>query len=193
MLDTHTHRYFQPLFTFIARVCLRCGITANALTIAGLVMGLVAATLVLFGQAVPGIVVLWLSGLLDAADGTLARMTRSSPLGAIMDITFDRVVEVAMILALAWCYPEARMALLLLTAVIVVAMSLFLSIGAALVNHSAKSFHYAPGLAERSEGFIFLSLMALNPSHLVLWTLLFTVAITVTMVQRFWQVRATLD
>ena len=98
-----------------------------------------------------------------------------------------------MILALAWRYPEARMPLMLLTAVIVVAMSLFLSIGAALVNHSAKSFYYAPGLAERSEGFIFLSLMALNPAHLVLWTWVFTVAIVVTMVQRFMQARAALS
>ena len=193
MLDTHTHKYFQPLFTLIARVCLRYGINADTLTIAGLVMGLVAAALVLFGLAPLGIGVLWLSGLLDAADGTLARMTRTSPLGAVMDITFDRVVEVAMILALAWRYPEARMPLMLLTAVIVVAMSLFLSIGAALVNHSAKSFDYAPGLAERSEGFIFLSLMALNPAHLGLWTLLFTAAIVVTMVQRFMQARAALS
>ena len=192
MLDSHTHKYFQPLFTSIARVCLRYGIDADTLTIAGLALGLVAAALVLFGQVPLGIAVLWLSGLIDAADGTLARMTRTSPLGAIMDITFDRVVEVAMILVLAWRYPEARMPLLLLTAVIVVAMSLFLSIGAALVNHSTKSFHYAPGLAERSEGFIFLSLMALNPNHLVLWTLLFTTAIVLTMVQRFAQLRAAL-
>lgn len=193
MLDSHAHKYFQPLFTFIARGCLRYGISANTLTIAGLGMGLVAATLVMFEQALLGIAVLWLSGLLDAADGTLARMTRTSPLGAVMDITFDRVVEVTMILALAWRYPEARMPLLLLTAVIVVAMSLFLSIGAALANPSSKSFYYAPGLAERSEGFICLSLMALNPSHLVFWTLLFTAAIAVTMVQRFRQVHAALD
>ena len=139
MLDTHTHKYFQPLFTLIARRCLRYGINADTLTIAGLVMGLVAAALVLFGLAPLGIAVLWLSGLLDAADGTLARMTRTSPLGAVMDITFDRVVEVAMILALAWRYAEARMPLMLLTAVIVVAMSLFLSIGAALVKSKVHS------------------------------------------------------
>ena len=193
MLDSHVHKYFQPLFALIARACLRCGISADSVTIAGLVVGLIAAALVVLGLAPLGIAALWLSGLLDAADGTLARMTRSSPLGAIMDITFDRVVEVAMILALAWRYPEARMALLLLTAVIVVAMSLFLSIGAALVNHSTKSFHYAPGLAERSEGFIFLSLMTLNPAHLVLWTLLFTAAIVLTMAQRFTQARAALS
>ena len=193
MLDSHAQKYFQPLFNLVARACLRFHISANRLTMAGLVLGLAAAVLVLLGLAPLGVALLWLSGLLDAADGTLARMTHTSPLGAVMDITCDRVVEVAMILALAWRYAEARLALLVLTAVIVVAMSLFLSIGAALANVSVKSFHYAPGLAERSEGFIFLSLMALNPQHLVWWTLIFTAAIVVTMVQRWRQLRASLS
>lgn len=192
MLDTHSHRFVQPALTAIARLCLRLGVSANTLTVGGLVLGLIAAVLVAHGFNA-GIAVLWLSGLLDAADGTLARLTRSSPLGAIMDITFDRIVEVALILALAWRFPEARLALLVLTAVIVVAMSLFLSIGAALANSSVKSFHYAPGLVERTEGFIFLSLMALDTPRLLMWTWIFIGAIVVTMVQRVVYVRAVLN
>ncbi len=193
MLDTHGHKYIQPLLNLIAHLCLRAGISANTLTLAGLSLGVSAALLVVAGAPQLGVAMLWLSGLLDAADGTLARLTAPSPLGAIMDITFDRVVEVAMILALAWRYPEARLALLLLTAVIVVAMSLFLSIGAALDNSSAKSFHYAPGFAERTEGFVFLSLMALNANYLVPWSLLFAAAIIFTMGQRFRDLRAALS
>ncbi|MGE0857889.1 MAG: CDP-alcohol phosphatidyltransferase family protein [Gammaproteobacteria bacterium] len=192
MLDTHSHKYVQPLLTLIARLCRRLGISADALTLAGLVCGVLAALLVLLGQPLAGVATLWLSGLLDAADGTLARMTRPSPLGAIMDITFDRVVEVAMILALAWLNPEARMALLALTAIIVVGMSLFLSIGAAVANTSAKSFHYAPGLAERTEGFIFLSVMALDTPRLTAWATLFAAAILFTMYQRFRDARRAL-
>ena len=193
MLDSHAHIIIQPLLNLIARLCLRVGISANTLTLAGLLVGIGAALLVLAGAPQLGVAVVWLSGLLDAADGTLARLTAPSPLGAIMDVTFDRVVEVAMILALAWRYPEARLALLLLTAVIVVAMALFLSIGAALTNRSAKSFYYAPGLAERTEGFIFLSLMTLHATYLVLWSLLFAAAIVFTMAQRFRAVRAALS
>ncbi len=192
MLDTHGQKIIQPLLNLLARACLRVGVSANALTLAGLALGLMAALLVLLGAPQLGVVVLCLSGLLDAADGTLARLTQVSALGAIMDVTFDRVVEVAVILALAWRYPDARLALLLLTSVIVVAMSLFLSIGVTLRNSSAKSFHYAPGFAERTEGFIFLSLMSLNVAHLVMWSLLFTAAIVFTMVQRWRDVRAAL-
>ena len=105
--------------------------------------------------------------------------------------TMARTVD-AMILALAWRHPEARMALLALTAIIVVGMSLFLSIGAAVANTSAKSFHYAPGLAERTEGFIFLSVMALDTPRLTAWTTLFAAAILFTMYQRFRDARRAL-
>ncbi|TAM85124.1 CDP-alcohol phosphatidyltransferase family protein [bacterium] len=193
MLDTRARALVQPVLEIIARACARVGISANALTLTGMLSGVAAAGLVASGWSRWGVATLWISGTLDAADGTLARMTRSSPLGAIMDITSDRVVEVAMILALAWRYPAARLELLVLTGVIVIAMSLFLSIAAAVVNHSAKSFHYAPGLGERTEAFVCLSLMTLNGTHLRVWTWVFIGVIVVTIVQRFAQVRRLLS
>lgn len=193
MLDTRARTLVQPVLEIIARACVRLGISANALTLAGMLSGVAAAGLVASGWSGWGVATLWISGTLDAADGTLARMTRSSPLGAIMDITSDRVVEVAMILALAWRFPAARLELLALTGVIVIAMSLFLSIAAAVVNHSAKSFHYAPGLGERTEAFVCLTLMALNATHVRLWTWVFIGVIVVTMVQRFAHVRTLLS
>lgn len=160
------------------------GIGANALTIAGMLLGVGAAALVAIGQPVAGFLVLWLSGLVDAADGTLARLTKATPLGAILDITFDRVVEISMIAALAWLHPAARFEMVILAGVIAVAMSLFLSIGAAVQNASSKSFHYAPGLGERTEAFICLSLMILDRERLILWTWVFIAVIVFTMGQR---------
>ena len=75
------------------RACQRVGISANALTVTGMLVGVAAAAIVASGHPVAGFLVLWLSGAIDAADGTLARLTTPSPLGAILDITFDRVVE----------------------------------------------------------------------------------------------------
>ena len=184
MLDTNARKYLQPLLDHVARVCLRVGISANALTCIGMLVGLAAAALVLREHVVTGVVVLWLSGLVDAADGTLARMTAPSPMGAILDITFDRMVEIAMIVALAHNYPEARFELVILAGIIAIAMSLFLSIGAAVANQSIKSFHYAPGLGERTEAFICLSLMALDSARLVMWTWIFIGVIVFTMAQR---------
>ena len=97
-----------------------------------------------------------------------------------------------MIVALAWQFPEARLVLLVLTGVIVIAMSLFLSIGAAIANRSVKSFHYAPGLGERTEAFILLSLMALDSGRLVFWACVFIAVMAVTMAQRLVHARAAL-
>jgi archaetidylinositol phosphate synthase len=184
MLDTNARRFVQPLLDGVARACARAGISAKALTVAGRLVGVAAAALVALGHPVAGFVVLWLSGLIDAADGTLARLTTATPMGAILDITFDRVVELSVITAIAWRFPEARLELVILAGVIAIAMSLFLSIGAAVQNRSMKSFHYAPGLGERTEAFICLSLMIVDSERLVLWTWVFVAVIVFTMAQR---------
>ncbi|MBA2490742.1 MAG: CDP-alcohol phosphatidyltransferase family protein [Gammaproteobacteria bacterium] len=192
MLDSRAKNLIQPLLDRIARVCFDLGVSANALTVGGMMLGVAAAVLVAAGWAWLGIAVLWLSGLIDAADGTLARLTRPSPLGAILDITFDRVVEISMILALAYRFPGARFELVVLAGVIAIAMSLFLSIGAAVANVSVKSFHYAPGLGERTEAFICLSVMTLDAQRLGFWTWVFIGVITFTMAQRLIHARAIL-
>ncbi|APV49191.1 hypothetical protein BWI17_05545 [Betaproteobacteria bacterium GR16-43] len=185
MLDSNARRYVQPLLDATARGAQRAGISANALTVLGMLVGVAAAALVAVGLPVAGFLVLWLSGLIDAADGTLARLTNTaSPIGAILDITFDRVVELSVITALAWRFPDARFELVILAGIIAIAMSLFLSIGAAVANKSVKSFHYAPGLGERTEAFICLSVMILDPERLVLWTWVFIGVIAFTMAQR---------
>jgi len=185
MLDSNARKYVQPLLDAVARAAQRMGVSANAMTVGGMLVGVAAAGLVALGHPVAGFLVLWLSGLIDAADGTLARLTNSSsPLGAILDITFDRVVELSMITALAWRFPDVRLELVVLAGIIAIAMSLFLSIGAAVANRSVKSFHYAPGLGERTEAFICLSLMILDPERLALWTWVFIGVIVFTMAQR---------
>ena len=186
MLDTNGRKWVQPFLNAIARTCQAAGISANALTTAGMLTGVAAALLVLTGNPISGCLVLWVSGAIDAADGTLARLTKPSPLGAILDITFDRVVEIAVISALGWRYPDARFELLILAGIIAIAMSLFLSIAAAVANQSVKSFHYAPGLGERTEAFICLTLMVLDAEHLVRWTWVFIAVIVFTMGQRLW-------
>jgi len=168
----------------VARTFHRVGLSANAVTALAMLVGVAAAGLVAIGYSWSGIGLLWLSGLLDASDGALARMTQATPIGAIMDITFDRVVELSIVTALAWRFPEARFALVVLSGTIAVAMSLFLSIAAALRNKTVKSFHYAPGLGERTEAFVCLSLMAADAAHLLLWVWVFVAIMVFTMFQR---------
>ncbi len=184
MLDTHARRFVDPLIASVALGLKRLGFSANLVTVVALLSGVSAALLVSTSQYWWGVGLLWLSGLLDASDGMLARMTRSTPIGAIMDITFDRVVEVSIVVALAWRFPDARLILVILVGTIAVAMSLFLSIAAALRNVTVKSFHYAPGLGERTEAFICLTLMIVDNTRLEIWTWVFEAVMVFTMVQR---------
>lgn len=184
MLDTVARPLVDPAINALARLLRRYGITANAVTAAAMLIGVGAAVCVALDWPWTAIVLLWVSGVLDATDGALARMIGSNPFGAILDITFDRIVEVAVIVALAWGHPEARFLLVVLAGVIAIAMSLFLAIAAALRNRSAKSFHYAPGLGERTEAFICLSLMIAAPNYLLASTGLFLAVLLVTMGQR---------
>lgn len=185
MLDTHARRFIQSAIDQIAIFLIKLRVSPNAVTVGALMLGVAAAILVTLNATWAGVLTLWCSGVLDVVDGTMARMTRASPIGAIMDITFDRIVELSIIVALAILHPHAQLLLLILASTIAVAISLFLVIGATLRNTSRKAFQYAPGLGERTEGFILLSLMALDAQHIQFWILVFIAIIVYTMIQRF--------
>lgn len=184
MLDTHARKYVEPIIYKTARVLSGWGITADQVTIVGFIVGISAGPLVYFGYPYAALLVLWLSGFLDAVDGAVARQTKTSPWGTLLDIIFDRFVELGVIIGLAFRFQESMWALLLLTASIVISMTVFLTVGALAEKSGVKTFYYQAGLAERSEGFILLSLMMLFPDLLTFLTLLFFFMILFTAGQR---------
>lgn len=194
MLDTKARPYVKPILDKMADLFLKIGFSANQVTILAFVVGVVAAILVGFGWMRTGILVLWLSGFLDAVDGTMARKTKQSGFGTVMDVTFDRVVEAGIIIALAARFPEQQFILLLLMASILFGITAFLTIGNVVQNKGVKSFHYATGLAERTEGFILLSLMVLTAPIFLFWTtLLFFIIEIISTIQRLMEAHRQLD
>ena len=164
MLDTHVRHVVQPIFERLAQACARRGIGPLQVTLCAAALGAVAALALAMGWTELFLILLWLSGLLDAVDGTLARQVGSaSRAGALLDIVCDRLVEVLVIMAFGLRFPDALFALLVLSGAIILSLTVFLTSAAALPANSNKSFHYQAGLAERSEGFLFFSLMALWP------------------------------
>jgi phosphatidylglycerophosphate synthase len=163
----------------------RRGVPANRITIAAFAVGTATMPLVMTGHPWIATTALWVSGALDVLDGTKARLTARSPRGTLMDITFDRLVELGVILGLALRYPWAQFPLLCLTAAIVFSITVFLTTGALAQRSSAKSFYYQAGIAERTEGFILFTAMMLWSHALVPLAYLFVVVETATGVQRF--------
>jgi len=194
MLDTHGRRFVQPLIKKVADIFIKFGFSANQVTILAFILGMSVGLFVYFDFILISIILLWISGLLDAVDGTVARLRKmTSTFGTLMDITFDRLVEIGMILALALKHSEHMFLFLLLACSIIITMTVFLTVGSLSNKKSEKSFYYQAGFAERTEGFIFFSGMIIFESYAYLICLAFTIAILFTAMQRMNEAKRILD
>jgi CDP-diacylglycerol--glycerol-3-phosphate 3-phosphatidyltransferase len=186
VLDTHFRGYVQPLFDKISSLAIGLGLTPIKITLMAFFTGMLSVLFLCFGWNIAAVAFLWISGLLDVIDGTVARKTNSSTdLGTFLDITFDRVVELGIILALGFSGLANSMMLLVLACAIVLSMTIFLTVGNLARKKGVKSFYYQAGLVERTEGFIFFTLMILFPSYSNHIGYVFAVTIFITAVQRF--------
>ena len=194
MLDTHARKYVEPMIGSTANIFLRLRLKPNQVTWAAFLIGSVTGVLIYYDQPILAVVLLWISGYLDAVDGAMARkQKKTSSWGTVLDITFDRIVELSVIIGLAAKFPEAQFLLLLLTAAIVFSMTVFLTVGALSDKKGLKSFYYQAGLAERTEGFILFSLMTLFPSWLLGFIGLFLFVEVFTALQRMWEAKQLLS
>jgi len=190
MLDTYGRKYVSSLFKVVANIFLKLNITPNNITIIGFIIGLLPFVFISFDKPLIAVSFLWVSGFLDAVDGEMARVSNNStPWGTLMDITFDRLVELGVVLAIALKQPQCRLELLFLTSAIIISMTIFLTVGALSQNKGSKSFYYQAGVAERTEGFIFFTLMILIPMHLPLIINIFSLLIIITALQRLLEAR----
>ncbi|HEY4888345.1 MAG TPA: CDP-alcohol phosphatidyltransferase family protein [Candidatus Dormibacteraeota bacterium] len=96
--EAWVRRRAEGLMSAVGRVPL----TPNQVTVVGLMLTFVAATLAAFGHLQWAGVVLIFAGTCDILDGALARSTHTSyPYGAFLDSTLDRYSEGAIYLGLA--------------------------------------------------------------------------------------------
>lgn len=193
MLDTHGRKYIQPLIESAAKGLLKVGLTPNQVTLISFIIGASTGLFIYWGYPLIAVIVLWLSGFLDAVDGTMARLTKPSSFGTVLDVTLDRLVEISVILGLAFAYPDVMWALLLLSVSIIFSMTIFLTVGAVSEKKGMKSFYYQAGLAERTEGFILFTLMILLVNHLLLTTLIFLAVEIFTGMQRLLEAKRILQ
>ncbi|HMM20698.1 MAG TPA: CDP-alcohol phosphatidyltransferase family protein [Selenomonadales bacterium] len=189
MLDTHVRKYCQPWLSRLAQGLVPLGLRPNTVTLLALAAGLGGAFALYQQLPVLALTLLWLSGLADVLDGTVARLTgESSPFGAFMDLIFDRVVEMCYILAIVIPAPEFAVPAVYLLCSIIFSFSIFLASGALIGKRSEKAFYYQAGLAERTETFLIFSGIMVFPEFTTLLLNLFTAMIVFTGGQRFYEV-----
>lgn len=100
-LDQLVHR---PLSRHLTRVAVALGLSPNLISLLNLVLGLLAVSLMAkatVGSTLLGIVIYYISAVLDHVDGEVARLTYAeSRLGEWLDVTVDNVVHALMAVAM---------------------------------------------------------------------------------------------
>lgn len=103
MLNIFARASVSRLTDPIGVALVRVGLTPNAMTLIG-TAGAIACALIFFpnGMLLAGTFTVWAFAMLDLLDGAMARATRSTAFGAVLDATCDRLVDGALFAAIAW-------------------------------------------------------------------------------------------
>lgn len=189
MIDTKLRPAFQGFFEKLAKVLIKINCTPDQITIFAFILGILAAYLTAREYPIIALAVLWLSGLFDVLDGTVARLIkRISPGGALLDLIFDRMVEAAMIFGFFYWMPEHTWMYLLFLTGVIFNFSTFLAAGSLYKNLGDKSMYYDSGLLERTETFIFFSFILLFPQIAFYLFLVFNLLMFTTGIRRFYRI-----
>jgi len=189
MIDTKLRKNVQPIFDKLAGLFIKMKLSPNKITLLAFVVGLLAGLFTGMRYSVLAVILLWLSGLLDVLDGSVARLKgESSSVGAYMDLILDRMVEAAIILGLFHAYPKQAWMYLLFFVAVIFNFTTFIVAGALFKNEGKKSMHYDVGIAERTETFIVFTLLILLPKYIFQILLCFNIIIFITGCIRFYRV-----
>jgi CDP-diacylglycerol--glycerol-3-phosphate 3-phosphatidyltransferase len=152
MLNSLARTAFTRLFTPPAKLLLRLGLTADAVTVIGTI-GVCLGALVAYplGHLFWGTVVITVFVLADMLDGIMARLSgESSKWGAFLDSTLDRIADSAVFVGLAlWFFLGADDPLTALLALICLVTGSLVSYVRA--RGEALGVTAAGGIAERAD------------------------------------------
>jgi phosphatidylglycerophosphate synthase len=171
MLDGWARRRLDPALDPLARRIARTGASANAVTVASLGIGLLAALAISQQFFLAGLLLLLVSRLGDGLDGAVARINGKTDLGGYLDIVLDFVFYGAIPFGFVLADPGANAvagAALIFSFYVNGASFLAYAILAekramATTARGAKSLFFTTGLAEATETIAVFSAFCLVP------------------------------
>ncbi|OUV78240.1 MAG: hypothetical protein CBC90_03125 [Acidimicrobiaceae bacterium TMED130] len=184
MFDGNFRRGVDKVLDPVGVALSRIGITANALTAAGIVIASVGAVFIGQGRLFLGFIFLILTGLPDALDGAVAKASGTSSIrGAFLDSVSDRVTDILLFCGIAWYLASNEPGRIMMLPVAVMGAAMLISYQRAKAE--SLGFDAKGGIMERAERFIVMALGLLISDILipVLWVML--VLTLITAVQRF--------
>ncbi|HEV8037090.1 CDP-alcohol phosphatidyltransferase family protein [Yoonia sp.] len=169
MLDRYARQLIDPPLNLMGRGLAARGISADAVTLIGLALGLFAALLIALGQFGWALVPLLASRLADGLDGAVARATQKTDFGGYLDIAADFLFYGAIPMAFVLYDPAtngAAGAFLLASFYFNGTSFLGYAILAEKHGHKTdlqgqKTLYYSNGLLEGTETIVFFLLLCL--------------------------------
>jgi phosphatidylglycerophosphate synthase len=194
MMDRWAVALLRPGLQAGARMLVRAGVRADAVTWTGFAIGLGAAVCIAHQAFLVGLGLLLLSRLLDGLDGAVARLTQPTDRGAFLDITLDFLFYASIPLAFAWADPARNaLAAATLLAAFVGTGSSFLAFAVLAERrrltsaaYPAKGLYYLGGLTEATETLLVFAAMCLWPQAFPVIAAGFAGLCVLTVLTRLW-------
>ncbi|MDP6964664.1 MAG: CDP-alcohol phosphatidyltransferase family protein [Acidimicrobiales bacterium] len=184
MLDGNWRNVVDRGLSPIGKNLHKAGITADVVTVIGILMAVAASISVAVGSLRLGFVLLVMTGISDALDGPVAKASGAASLrGAFFDSVSDRLTDALLLGGIAWFLIGDEPGYTVMLPVSVMFVSLLISYQRAKAE--SLGLEAKGGLMERAERFIVLAIGLLFSEALIviLWVML--ALSTFTALQRF--------
>jgi len=184
MFDSRLRIYIDPPLNAAGMSLARHGVTANATTLVGLAIGVIAAILIAVGCPMLGLIPLLLSRLADGLDGAVARATQKTDFGGYLDIAADFLFYGMIPLAFVALNPDTNglAGAFLLTSFYFNGTS-FLGFAILAEKHNIetsaqgeKSIYYSNGILEGAETIAFFVVLCMFPTWFAVSAVVFGIA-----------------
>ncbi|MBI3503257.1 MAG: CDP-alcohol phosphatidyltransferase family protein [Proteobacteria bacterium] len=193
MFDRHLLPLQRRLLAPAAGWLAARGVPADAVTLAGFVVGLAAVPLIASGRFEAGLAAILANRLCDGLDGAVARIRGATDRGAFLDIALDFFFYAAIPLAFALADPQANaLAATALVVAFVGTGSSFLAFatiaakrGLAASGFPQKGLYYLGGLTEGAETIAVFAAFCLWPAHFPAIAWAFAAACLITTIVRW--------
>lgn len=194
MFDPRLNSLLGPVLKQTARLLVKAGVSANQVTVAGFLVGMLALPLLAVEAYSWALVVIIVNRIADGLDGAVARLTHATDAGGYLDITFDFIFYSAVVFGFLLANPEQNaIAAGLLLVTFMGTGSTFLAFSALAAKHGienpeypSKSLHYMGGITEGFETILAFVLFCLWPQHFVWLALVFAALCWITTCSRMW-------
>jgi phosphatidylglycerophosphate synthase len=172
MLDPILRRVIDPPLNRAGAWLAHRNMSANAFSLGGLAVGLLAVPLLASGRYEAALAVILLNRLIDGLDGPIARAKGASAFGGYLDILCDMAFYAAVPVGFALAEPANALWAAVLLASFVCTASSFLARAVLAIQRGepddaargSKSFFHAAGIIEGTETILAFVLFCLFPS-----------------------------